>query len=68
MKIVYDPILKRPFCPILQAVGGGDPGIASRFPVESWLVKPTENIGLFLVTEQQLSDLIATAQEALKAQ
>ena len=58
LKIVFDTALMRPACALLQAVKGGTPGIASRFPSESWLIDPTDNMKLYAVSEAQLQILI----------
>ena len=58
MKLVYDVKLKRPACAILQAVFGGDPHLAGRFPSETWLMSITPDLKLYEITEDQLERLI----------
>lgn len=62
MKIVYDTDLMRPGCPILQAVLGGDPGVAHRFRPET---EPTAGLKAYLVNESQLSELVRKSKEEL---
>ena len=62
MILVYDIKLRRPACALLQVIKGGDLGIANRFPVESWLINPTPDMKLYLVSEDQLKLLIKVAE------
>lgn len=66
MDIVFDPVLRRPGCVILQAAMGGNvPDFTSRFPAETWLTSPTPDMGCFPVNEPQLYRLIEMATEAV---
>ena len=65
MKIAYDCVLKRPGCVILQAAMGGSSAAASMFPVESWLISPTDNLSLYPVTRGQLKTLIEMTKVAM---
>lgn len=58
MHLVYDYKLFRPACPILQAVLGGDQGIANRFDSDTWLTEPTEHMSLIEVTETELLHIV----------
>lgn len=58
MTIVFDCELRRPACPILQAIFGGDQGIAKSFPPETWLLVPTPGMKPYLVTQEQLQKLV----------
>lgn len=62
--IVYDPVLKRPGCVLLQAAMGGTvPRFTERFPSESWLVHATPDMKRLPVTEKQLDFLVQLAHE-----
>ena len=65
LKIVFDTKLMRPGCVILQTVLGGSPGIANKFPTESWLVYPTEDLKTYIVFPAQLKILINRVQAKL---
>ena len=54
-RIVYDPVLKRPACVLLQAAYGCDSSLSHQFDTEDWLLAPTENMGVMEVTEEQLA-------------
>lgn len=56
-RIAYDPVLKRPGCAIIQAAFGCSGNLASLFDTEDWLLAPTENLGVFEVTDEQLGKL-----------
>jgi hypothetical protein len=58
MKIAYDTKLKRPACVLIQAGMGCGTGVANRFPPETWLVHPTDNMGVFEATEEQMEQLV----------
>lgn len=59
MTIVYDTVLKRPGCAILQAAVGGTPRIANEFPTEVWLTA----LKAFPVTQEQLALLIQMSKK-----
>jgi hypothetical protein len=63
--IIYDPSLKRPGCVLLQAALGGTDGIAEVFPDASWLLAPTDGMGLYEVDDAQLKQLITITEKAL---
>ena len=65
MKIAYDCELKRPGCVILQAAMGGSSEAAKMFPVESWLISPTDGLHVYPVTRGQLKALIEMTKTAL---
>lgn len=54
-KIVYDMKLRRPACPILQVVLGGDEGIARN--LQNWLINPTPDMKCYEISEEQLKKL-----------
>lgn len=62
MRIAFDPELRRPACPILQAAHGCDPHMAHPFPCEAWLVAPTPGMAVFDATDEQLESLVAMAR------
>lgn len=53
-RIVYDPVLKRPGCILLQVLMGGTVGTEDIFMMGDWLVDPTPNMRVFEVTEAEL--------------
>lgn len=57
-RVVYDPVLKRPGCVLLAAALGGDYHTANRFRTEDWLLAPTPDMGVFVVTADQLNQLV----------
>jgi hypothetical protein len=57
-KLVYDLSLKRPACAILQAVFGGDQGIAGSFPSEHWLTAPTPGMKAYQISNEELGKVI----------
>ena len=59
MKIAFDTKEMKPGCAIIQAVYGGDLGIANRFPVESWLIHPTPDMATYEIPPEQLDYLVA---------
>lgn len=65
MKIVFDPIYLRPGCVLLQAAMGGDiptERFHSLFPVETWLTAKSYLMGLYEVTEEELTRLSRMAK------
>jgi hypothetical protein len=59
MRIAYDIVLDRPGCPIIQAAFGGDLHIVDRFPIQSWLLAPTENMRTYEASAEQIEVLIS---------
>ena len=64
--LAYDAVLRRPGCVLIQAGYGGDSLIANRFPPESWLLAPTENMRLYRVTESEIIRLVEMAEAVRK--
>jgi hypothetical protein len=60
--VVYDPVLKRPGCALLQAVMGGTVS-ATLFPSESWLLAPTDDMKAYVVTDEELEILVTIANK-----
>lgn len=56
-KIVYDPVLKRPACILLQVMGGGTVTSEDIFMMGDWLTETTPNMRLFSVTDEELEVL-----------
>jgi len=56
--LVYDLSLKRPACAILQAVFGGDQGIAGEFPSEHRLTAPTSGMKVYQISNFELEKVI----------
>lgn len=52
-KVVIDVKQRRPGCVLLQAALGGDSGIVSTFPADSWLLAPTDDMRLIEGTPEQ---------------
>lgn len=57
-RILFDPVLKRPGCVLLQAVAGCDPSVAHGFDSKKWLLGPTPDMAVFEVTDEQLAVLV----------
>ena len=57
IRIVYDPVLRRPGCAILQAAYGCPGSLASLFDTQDWLLAPTPNLRVHEVTTEQLNQL-----------
>jgi hypothetical protein len=57
-KLVYDLEKKRPACALLQAVLGGDQGMANNFPSEHWLIAPTPGMKTYQISDQELASVI----------
>jgi hypothetical protein len=64
VKIVYDPKLMKVGCVLLQATHGCDPALAHRFGTEDWILAPTDDMGVFPVTEDQLDQLVEMTKDA----
>ena len=58
--LVYDPVLKRPGCVLLQAAMGATVR-ATKFPSESWLLAPTPNMAVYKISNEELQFLINMA-------
>lgn len=65
MKIVFDIGLMRPACVLVQAALGGDPEVAHRFPLNSWLLAPTDGMKVYELTEEQIPILVGKVQAAM---
>lgn len=57
--LTYDPTLDRPGCVLLAAALGGDMRATQRFPSESWLLAPTDDMRTFRATPEQVDALVA---------
>ena len=57
-RLVYDLKKMRPACAILQAVLGGDQGMANNFPSEHWLINPTPDMKAYEISNQELAKVI----------
>ena len=64
--LAFDPVLRRPGCPLIQATVGGDRELVSQFPPKTWLLAPTPGMGLYPVTDDMVSALIALAERAIQ--
>lgn len=56
-KIIYDPVLKRPGCILLQVMGGGTVTSEDIFMMGDWLTEMTPDMKLFSVTDEELEVL-----------
>jgi hypothetical protein len=64
--IVYDAVLRRPGCVLLQVTMGGTvPDFAQRFAGTDWLTEPTPDMKLYEVTAEQL-DILSTPPSVAK--
>jgi hypothetical protein len=60
MRVVFDTKTRRPGCALLQALYGGNvPSMmfGVKFPVETWMLAPTESMRTYEVTEEELDQL-----------
>ena len=64
--IAYDKTLMRPGCALLQAIFGGDLGIAGQFEVEDWLLAPTPDLRPYRIQRYQISQIIEMTRKARK--
>ena len=63
--IVYDIALMRPGCALIQAAFGCGVVIAHQFPVESWLLSPSESLRVYQITQKQLRILVEKTKARL---
>lgn len=61
-RIVYDTVLKRPGCVLIQAAMQGSPDMANLFPVESWLTHITPDMAVYEATQEQIDILVSHAR------
>lgn len=64
LKIAFDITLMRPGCAMLQAAFGCPGVLADLFPVETWLLTPTENLRVYRIQRPQLEQLVQKARDA----
>jgi len=62
IRFAYDTHLKRPGCVLLQAALGGDIAAVNRFPVDSWLLAPTDNLRVYDIPTDLFDELVALAE------
>lgn len=63
MKVAFDTTLMRPGCAIVQAALGCDPAIANEFDPAKWLTYPSDDMGVYEITDEQLGVLSARINE-----
>lgn len=61
--VVFDLVLRRPGCALLQAALGGSPGIANQFPTRSWLTAPTPDMQAYQITQEDLKHLVTSTRK-----
>lgn len=61
MNVVFDAKRMRPACALLQAILGGDQGIANAFDSDTWLTASTPDMRLYRVTPDELRKLVKMA-------
>lgn len=62
--IAYDCTLRRPGCPLVQVAKGCPSALAHAFPLEQWLLAPTDDLHVYpLEDEAQLAKLLMFAWE-----
>lgn len=68
--LAFSPSRRRPGCVLLQACLGGSSALAQRFPTETWLLAPTDDMRVYPVADEaqlgQLGQLVEIAKEACK--
>lgn len=63
--LVFDPVLKRPGCVLLQAAHGVPwADMELTFPSSTWLLAPTPDMAVFEATPNQVQKLVAMAVHA----
>lgn len=65
-KIAFDIELMKPACVLVAAGYGADSSIPHMFPTDSWLLAPTDNMGVFEVTDEQLKILVDRVEQSLE--
>lgn len=66
--LAFDRELMKPGCALLQAALGGTLGIANLFPSETWIVFPTPELKLYLLTKRQLLEVVSFVKGELKCE
>jgi hypothetical protein len=56
--VAFDTKLMRPACVLVAAGLGASIDAAKRFPTEWWLLAPTDDMGVYMTTPEEL-DLLA---------
>ncbi len=62
-KLLADLKLKKVGCVLLQAIYGGDRGLATRIGNEHWFLSPTEDMKLYEIPEEQCKEIIEGFQK-----
>ena len=58
MKIAFNIKDMKPACYNLQAIYGGSSRLATKFPLHSWDLTPSDKISLYPINKEQLQFLI----------
>ncbi len=66
MKIAFDATLMRPGCVLIQAALGGDSTVAHLFPLDSWLLAPTDDMKVYETTPEQAERLVEMTKMRLE--
>lgn len=66
--LVYDPILRKPGCALLQAVYGATILPFDLHRMDGWLLAPTDDLKLYGVTPEQLEHLILVTNDSQDAE
>ena len=56
--LAFDISLMRPACVLVAAGMGANTRLAHEFPLNSWLLAPTDNMRVYRITDEQLTQLI----------
>ena len=57
--VAFDTKLMRPACALVAAGLGASTDAAKRFPTESWLLAPTDDMGVYMTTPAELDVLVS---------
>lgn len=64
--VAFDVKLMRPACVLVAAGLGASSEAAKRFPTESWLLAPTDDMSVYETTPVQLEWLVYRVENALR--
>jgi hypothetical protein len=62
--IAYDCTLRRPGCALLQAAYGATVSSFDLSRMDRWLLAPTDDLELYVVTDEQLEHLILVTNDS----
>ena len=66
-RIAFDVVEMRPGCVLIAAALGASVELAKEFPVESWILQPSDDMRVYEVTDEQLAWLKEVVNDRLGA-